>query len=107
MKKIEYKTRVAVKNPSEKLAAHNDALYPLMEELRQVFIKVVNQSADMAEFIKAVEHLNEFRRFINSAENIGFIVGPDNWRFAVFPLTGDPQKDIGQIALDLPKKQMN
>ena len=98
---------IAVKNPSEKLAAHNDALYPLMEELRLAFVNVINQGTDMAKFVKAVERLNEFRQFINSTENIGFVVGPDNWRFAIFPLTGDPQKDINQIALNLPKKQMN
>jgi len=96
-----------VKNPSEKFAAHKDALYPLMDELRQAFIRVVNQNADMTEFVKAVERLNEFRQFINNTENIGFVVGPDNWRFAVFPLTDDPQKNIDQIALNLPKKLMN
>jgi len=36
MKKIEYKIGVAVKNPSEKLAAHNDALYPLMKDTTRV-----------------------------------------------------------------------
>ncbi|MBI2065031.1 MAG: hypothetical protein HYT62_03210 [Candidatus Yanofskybacteria bacterium] len=81
-----------MKSPSEKLAAHNNILYPLMEEVGQAFIEVVNQGADMAKFVKVVERLNEFRQFVNSAENIGFVVGPDNWRFAVFPLTGDPQK---------------
>ena len=96
-----------MKSPSEKFAAHNDALDPLMEKLRRAFIRVVNQGADTTEFAKAVERLNEFRQFINNAENIGFIVGPNNWRFAVFPLTGDPQKDIDQIALSIPKKQMN
>lgn len=96
-----------MKSPSEKFAAHNEALGPLMKELRRAFIEVVNRGADMAEFAKAVEHLNEFRQFINSTENIGFIVGPDNWRFAVFPLTGDHQKDVDQIAMNIPKKQMN
>ena len=96
-----------MKNPSEKLAAYNDVLYPLMEELKRVFLRVVNQNADVKEFTKAVESLNEFRQLVNNMENIGFVVGPDNWRFAVFPLTGDPQKDLDQIAKNIPKSQMN
>ena len=52
---------IAVKNPSEKLAAPNDALYPLMEELRLAFVNVINQGTDVAKFVKAVERLNEFR----------------------------------------------
>ena len=96
-----------MKNPSEKLAAYNDVLYPLMEELKRVFLRVVNQNADVKEFTKAVESLNEFRQLVNNMENIGFVVGPGNWRFAVFPLTGDPQKDLDQIAKNIPKSQMN
>ena len=78
-----------------------------MEELKRVFLRVVNQNADVKEFTKAVESLNEFRQLVNNMENIGFVVGPDNWRFAVFPLTGDPQKDLDQIAKNIPKSQMN
>ena len=96
-----------MKTISERLTAHNDALAPLLEELRQALVKVVNRRGDITEFSKAIEHLEEFRQFINSAEHIGFIVGIDNWRVAVFPLTGDPQKDIEQIDLNLPKSKMN
>jgi len=96
-----------MRNPSEKLAKHNDALNPLLEEVKKAFLKVLNTQGDIAEFVTAVKKLDEFREFINSAEGIGFVVGIDRVRIAVFPLTGDPEKDIQQINLNLPKGQVN
>ncbi len=41
-----------MKNLSEKLAAYNDALSPLLEELRAAFIKVINQNLALMNLLK-------------------------------------------------------
>ena len=96
-----------MKGPSEKFAAHNDILLASLEELKRSFVRVVNQGADITEFTKAIDQLDEFRRILNGTENIGFIVSVDRWCITAFPLTGDPEKDACQIATNIPKTKMN
>jgi hypothetical protein len=84
------------KNPSELLLKNQDIMKPALDMLRKAFVEVVNEKADPSIFRKAVEELDNARRFINGTENIGFVVAFGSYIILPFRLTGDPKKDLGQ-----------
>ena len=77
----------------EKLANHDNILVPVLDKLKTVILKIFNEKGDMAELSMAIEKLNEVRQHINNIENIGLVVGINEWLLVTFPLSGDPSKD--------------
>ena len=92
---------------SEKLARHRDILDPVLEELRQALILVINEQGGTEELVSAIENLRRVRQIVNNEESIGFVVAVEKWLFSVFPLSLDPKKDLGQIPSKTPKNKIN
>lgn len=90
-----------------KLAAHNDILGQVLDELSQILVSVLNERGDISELLPAIEKLRETRQIINNTEGLGVIIGIQAWRVAGFPLSGGAEKDISQIVTKIPKNKIN
>jgi len=90
-------------NVAEKIIPYLETLKPALDEIRSAFVGVVNQKEDVSKLLKAIKKLDEVRLLINSAENIGFAIGFGQFTIATFPLTGNPDRDLGQMKIDLPE----
>ncbi len=88
---------------SERAATYADILKPALNKLRTSFIEVVNEKADISVFLESIRELDNARQVINSAENIGLVIGIAQYMIVAFPLKGDPKRDLGQTHIDLPE----
>jgi len=96
-----------VEDPGKRLTAHYDVLVPLLTELRQVLIKVVNKKEDPAKITEVVDKLEKFRQSIHNLDNIGFILILNQFIIAAFPLSDDPPLGFDPTDLNLPKEKIN
>lgn len=88
-------------DPKERVNTYLQVLGPVLEKLRITFLNVINNHEDVSEFNEIIKELDNARQLINSTENMGIVVGIATYLIAPFPLTGDPERDLGQVASKL------
>ena len=94
-------------SPGEKITAYESILGPVLKELRNVIIDVLNDRKSIAELEKALNDVREVRHMINDAENIGFVLGVAGWIIAPFDLTGDSMRDLNQHSQFPPEDEID
>ena len=88
---------------SKRLSPYMEMLTSALEDLRQAFIGFVNEQEGPGLLNESIVKLENVRRIINSAENIGIVISIGQFQVIPFELTGNIQRDLGQKAVKLPE----
>ena len=80
-----------------RVAAHIDTMAPALTVLSEVLAQILNGQESPEAIVPALKAWFAARQTINNSENIGIALALSGFAIVGFELSGDLQKDIGQI----------
>lgn len=82
-------------------------IYDALEKLRPILVDCLNRIRPPGDLESAIQKFRKSLQGLNN-RNTGIVLGVQTFTLALFPLSGDPAKDLGQKnkSLDVPKKQL-
>lgn len=83
-------------NSADNPIFREEDLKKVLVDLNISLVYFINSRGEIGPFIDAVKRWEDVRQRINNVTNMGIVVGAI-WDLAIFPLSGDIERDAGQI----------
>lgn len=83
--------------PEEIAGSYGEEIDSALKKLRRVIIEILNNRKEIDALIPTLQEWEKVRQRINDQENVGVVIGVGQWKINLFLLTGDIEKDVGQI----------